>query len=71
MIELTENQRQELKGNSEPVRVLDPGTGTEYILMRADVYTRFQQLLEQTEDETEQEAWADAVEEARSEMTNE
>ncbi len=46
MIEVTENQRQELKANCEPVLVLDPGTGTEYVLMGADVYTRFQQLLE-------------------------
>jgi hypothetical protein len=71
MIELTENQRQELKSTAEPVRVLDPATSTEYVLMRADVYARLQQLVEQAEDETEQEAWADAGEEARSEMANE
>ena len=36
-----------------------------------DVFSRLQHLLEQAEDETEQEGWADAVEEARSEMINE
>jgi hypothetical protein len=40
-------------------------------LVPADVYARLQQFREQVEDETEQEAWADAVEEARSEMVNE
>jgi hypothetical protein len=68
MIELTEQQRQELNGNGERVRVLDPATRTEYVLVRADIYARLQALLEQAEDEVEQEAWADAVEEARSEM---
>ena len=71
MIQLTEQQRKDLKDNGEPVRVLDPATSTEYVLVRADLYARLQQLLEQAEDETEQEAWADAIEEARSEMSNE
>jgi hypothetical protein len=71
MIELSETQRQELRGSLDPVRVLDPGTSTEYVLVRADVYARLQRILEQAEDETEQEAWADAVEEARSQMANE
>jgi hypothetical protein len=71
MIELTDDQRQKLKGNGEPVHVLDPATRTEYVLVRADIFARLQQILEQVEDDTEQEAWADAVEEARSEMANE
>ena len=71
MIELNEKQREALKGNGHHVRVLDPATSTEYVLVRADVYARLQQLLEQGEYEAEQDAWADAVEEARSEMTNE
>jgi hypothetical protein len=71
MIELTDDQRQELKGNGKQVRVLDPATNTEYVLVRADIFARLQDVLEQIDDETEQEAWADAVEEARSEMTSE
>jgi len=39
--------------------------------VRADVYARLLPLLEQAEDEAEQEGWADAVEEARSEMASE
>ncbi len=71
MIELTEEQRQELKGNGEHTRLLDPATRTEYVLVRADLYEQLRPLLEQAEDEAEQEAWSDAVEEARSEMANE
>jgi hypothetical protein len=71
MIELSKTQRQELRGGLEPVRVLDPATRMEYVLVRADLYARLQQILEQAEDEAEQEAWADAVEEARSQMANE
>jgi hypothetical protein len=71
MIELTEEQRKELKSNGKHVRLLDPTTRMEYLLVRADVYARLQQLLEQAEDEAEQEAWSDAVEEARSEMASE
>jgi len=71
MIELTDEQRQELKSNGEHPRVLDPGTKTEYMLIRSDVCARLQQLLEQAEDDVEQEGWADAVAEARSEMANE
>ena len=47
MIELTEQQAQAL-GKTEPVRVLDPTTRTEYVLVRADVYQRLQPLLEDT-----------------------
>jgi len=71
MIELTEQQRQELPVNGDAARVLDPATRTEYVLVRADVYASLRPFLEQAEDEAEQEAWADAVEEARSEMTSE
>ena len=38
MIELTEQQRQELK-NPEP-RARDPETGETYVLVRAEVYER-------------------------------
>jgi hypothetical protein len=71
MIELTEAQRQVLKSNGGRLRVVDPMTSTECVLVRADVYARPRSLLEQAEDEAEQEAWANAVDEARSEMANE
>ncbi len=71
MIELTEKQREELKGDGGPLRVVDPVTRAEYVLVPADLYARLQPLLERSEDEAEQAAWADAVEEARSEMAQE
>jgi hypothetical protein len=71
MIELTEDQRQELKGNGEHARLLDPATRTEYVLVRADVFEQLRPLLEEARDDAEQDAWSDAVEEARSEMANE
>jgi hypothetical protein len=71
MIELTEAQQQMLKGTGGQLRVLDPTTRTEYVLVPADVYAQLLLLLEQVEDEAEQEAWANAVEEARSEMASE
>ena len=71
MIELTEEQWQELNGNGEHARLLDPATQREYVLVPADVYERLRPLLEQAEDDAEQEAWADVVEEARSEMATE
>jgi hypothetical protein len=70
MIELTEPQQKALKGNGEPLRVLDPTTSTEYVLVRADVYSHLQQFPEQAEDKAEQAAWADAVEEARMKMND-
>jgi hypothetical protein len=71
MIELTEEQRRELHGNKEPVRVLDPSTHTEYVLVRADLYARFREALEQAEAGADEEAWLDAVEEARDEWARE
>ena len=44
MIELSEEQRQELKG-SQPARARDPGTNQEYILIRTDDYDRLRAAL--------------------------
>jgi hypothetical protein len=71
MIQLTEQQHEELKANGGTVRVLDPTTKAEYVVIPAVDYARLQQLREQAEDDAEQAAWADAVAEARSEMANE
>ena len=71
MIELTEQQRHELPGNGGHAVVRDPATCVEYVLLRADIFARVRELVEQAEDEILQEAWADAVEEARSELASE
>jgi hypothetical protein len=58
MIELTEQQRQELK-NTEP-RVLDPETGEAYVLVRAEVYERLKGLL--SEEDWSEHAYQTAME---------
>jgi hypothetical protein len=45
-IELTLEQRQALERTAEPVRLQDPRTQREYILMRAEVFDRMKKLLE-------------------------
>ncbi len=70
MIELTEEQRRELKSNGEHARLFDSTTNMEYVLVPADVYARLR-ALEEAESEAEQSAWSDVIEEARSDMANE
>jgi hypothetical protein len=45
MIELTEEQRQELRATDAP-QVVDPGTGKTYVLVQTEVYERLKGLLE-------------------------
>jgi hypothetical protein len=48
MIELTQQQRQELRGaNGGAVHVTDPDTNQEYILVRREVYERLAALLDE------------------------
>src|SRR5205814_7121195 len=46
MIELTEQQRQEVRqANGEAARAIDPGTKQEYVLIRVELYERLKSLL--------------------------
>ncbi len=46
MTTLTQEQRQLLKqGGGEPLRLVDPETNQEYVLLQAEVYQRLQVLL--------------------------
>jgi hypothetical protein len=45
-IELTHEQRQAVKRGAEPVRVHDPDTLREYVLVRAEVFERMRKLLQ-------------------------
>jgi hypothetical protein len=47
MIQLTADQHQALENGSDPMRVLDPATNTEYVLIRTEVYDRFKRLLDE------------------------
>ena len=45
-LQLTEEERRELRqGNSRPVRLTDPETRQEYILLPVEVYDRLKSLL--------------------------
>jgi hypothetical protein len=45
-LELTAEERRELRqANREPVRLTDPDTNQEYVLVRADIYDRLKSLL--------------------------
>lgn len=49
MTTLTLEQRQEIqRAGEEPVRLTDPETQTEYVLLKADVYDRIRTLLDDT-----------------------
>ena len=56
MLELTEEQRRELKGsNGEVIRVFDPETKQEYVLLRAETYDRLKVLFSEESDWTPEE----------------
>jgi len=56
MIELTPQQRQELRQtNGNEVRFADPETGQEYVIVRAEVYERCKALLSDDGDWTPEE----------------
>jgi hypothetical protein len=56
MIELTEQQQQTLD-REQPPRLIDPRNNTAYVLVRADVFERLKDLVEDAEDQVLREAW--------------
>ncbi len=72
MTPITPEQRQAVdEAGESPVELADPQTGAAYVLLRADVYQRMQELLEQDEDRREHEAWAKLARKARDEWARE
>jgi hypothetical protein len=45
-IELTEQQRTLAEAGTTPPTVTDPATGTEYVLVRADVYAKLRAVVD-------------------------
>ena len=46
MIQLTQQQHEELaKNGKDDIKVLDPVTNTEYVLLRADLYARLSGMI--------------------------
>jgi hypothetical protein len=57
MTPITPEQRRQIEeAGGEPVRLEDPETRAEYVLLKADVYDRLRQLVEDDTDRQEQDA---------------
>jgi hypothetical protein len=66
MTTITPEQRQAaVEAGDSPVELDDPQTGISYVLMRADVYRKMQELLETDEEHREHQAWARLARRAR------
>jgi PHD/YefM family antitoxin component YafN of YafNO toxin-antitoxin module len=72
MTTLTPELRQavELAGD-QPVMITDPQTNAAYVLLKADVYKRMREILEEEEDRREKDAWSRVGRKARSEWSKE
>jgi hypothetical protein len=72
MTVLTPELRQavELAGD-QPVEITDPQTNAAYVLLKADVYRRMREILEEEEDRREKDAWSRIGQKARSQWANE
>lgn len=66
-----EQKRAVAEAGDSPVELADPQTGVAYVLVRADVYQRMRDLLEEGEDHREREAWARLARGARDQWARE
>ena len=71
MIEITPSQHMAIEAHEGDVHAFDPSSQTEYVLVPTSELARMRKMIEKAADLLEQEGWADAVEEARFEMTQE
>ncbi len=72
MTTLTTEQREAVESaGDQPVQVTDPLTNNAYVLLKAEVYRRMQELLEDEVDRREKDAWSRLGRKARSEWAQE
>jgi PHD/YefM family antitoxin component YafN of YafNO toxin-antitoxin module len=72
MTTITPEQRQAaVEAGDSPVELADPQTGISYVLMRADIYRKMQEILETDEDLREHQAWAKLARRARDQWAQE
>ena len=72
MTTITPEQRQAVaEAGDSPVELAEPQTGTAYVLVRADVYRRMRERLEEDEDRREHQAWAKLARKAREQWARE
>jgi len=72
MTTLTPELRQAVKlAGDQPVEITDPQTNAAYVVLKADVYKRMREVLEEQEDRREKDAWSSVGRKARSERASE
>jgi hypothetical protein len=72
MTTITPEQRQAVaEAGDSPVELADPQSGTAYVLVRADIFRRMQERLEEDEDRREHQGWAKLARKARDEWARE
>jgi hypothetical protein len=60
-----DQSRAAAEADDAPIELADPRTGDAFILVRADVFRRMPELLEDREDRIEHEGWATLARSAR------
>jgi hypothetical protein len=69
---ITPEQRQAVaEAGDSPVELADPQTGDAFVLIRAEVFRKLRDLLEEDESRHEQEAWSRLARKARDEWAAE
>jgi hypothetical protein len=59
------------QAGDQPVEITDPQTNTSYVLVKAKIFTRMKEELEEEQDQREKDAWAKLGRKARSEWAKE
>ena len=72
MATITPEQRQAVsEAGDSPVELADPRTGDAFILVRAEVYRKMRELIEEEEGRSEQVAWSKITRKARDQWAAE
>jgi hypothetical protein len=66
-----DQRRAAAEAGDAPIELADPQTGDSFILVRADVFRRMRELLEDREDHLEHEGWAASARRARGRWAEE
>ncbi len=59
------------QAGDRPVEITDPQTNACYVLVKAEIFSRMKEELEEEQDQREKEAWAKLGRKARSEWAKE
>ena len=72
MTTITPEQRRALaEAGGSPIELADPQTGDAFVLVRAEVFRKMRDRLEEDEGRLEQEAWSKLARKARDEWAGE